>query len=95
MLVQSRRDTATALRLMRKLLKSYPAPEKIVTDELRCSVPLCGGTLDHAWRDELWAKFFTAAPPLAFHRLRRWNLGQLRHNDIGDPSRGSKLVKRA
>jgi putative transposase len=35
MLVQSRRDTAAALRLMRKLLKRQPPPEKIVTDGLR------------------------------------------------------------
>ncbi len=27
-----------------------------------CLVPLCGGTLDHAQREELWAKFFMAAP---------------------------------
>ena len=27
----------------------------------RCLVPSCGGTLDRAWQEELWAKFSTAA----------------------------------
>ena len=29
----------------------------------RCSVPWCGGTPTPALRDELWARFSTAAPP--------------------------------
>ena len=36
-----------------------------------CPVPLCGGTLSHVQREELWAKFSTAAP----RRLRR-SVGQ-------------------
>ena len=27
----------------------------------RCLVPSCGGTLDRAWQEELWAKFSTVA----------------------------------
>jgi len=41
--------------------KAAGAPKKGEADA--CTVPRCGGTLDHhAARDALWARFFTAAP---------------------------------
>ena len=35
---------------------------------IRCLIPQCGGTVDHhVWREDLWARFYTAAP----RRLRQ------------------------
>lgn len=43
-------------------------------------VPLCGGTTDAAWRDALWAKFFTAA-------LQRHGISRLPDVDGDKPKR--------
>ena len=38
-LVQTKRNKAAALKLMRKLLKKYLLPEELVTDDLRLTTP--------------------------------------------------------
>ena len=85
-LVQSRRNTQAAKRLMRKLLKRQcRAPRVMVTDKLasygaaKCQVM---PSVEHRKHKGLNNRAENSHhPPPAFQRRRRWNLGWLRPRD--------------